>query len=58
METIRIPYKTWDKIPDGERPIETYIIITGYKDGNGYAYSPDGYGCHYYDTLAQMKREF
>ena len=57
-KTVRMSYKTWDNIPDGERPVDTYIVITGYDDGNAYAYTIDGYGCYYYESFEAMQEDF
>ena len=56
--TVRMTYKTYDNIPDGKRPVDTYIIITGYENGNSYAYSIDGYGAYYYDSFEAMQKDF
>jgi len=57
-KTVRMSYKTWNNIADGERPVDTYIVITGYANGNSYAYTIDGYGAYYYDSFKAMQQDF
>ena len=57
MSTIHvISMKSWDaKEWDGKRPSEVAVRIKCEDGSSVYAWSPDGYGAYYYDTLAEVR---
>jgi len=56
MKTQTMASRTWDALEDGERrPCEVAVKIIYPNGAVLFAYSPDGYGAFYYDTLADLK---
>jgi len=48
--------KTWDALEDGERrPTDVAVRVRFPNGAVLFAYSPDGYGAFYYDTLAELE---
>jgi hypothetical protein len=61
-KTITMNVHRWDKLEwDGKRPSEVIVRLTPvWIDANGveragYAWSPDGYGAYYYDSLDEAR---
>lgn len=59
---IAMSQKRWDALEwDGKRPSDVIVRLTpAWKDVNGveregYAWSPDGYGAYYYDSLEEAR---
>lgn len=46
----------WNLKHEGELPIEKPIMIL-WNEKVSYAFSPDGEGCYYYDTLEELQEQ-
>ena len=56
MKTLTMSDKTWDALEDGERrPTDVAVRVRFPNGAVLFAYSPDGYGAFYYDTLAELE---
>ena len=56
MKTQTVEIRAWDALEDGgRRPCEVAVKIIYPNGGVLFAYSPDGWGAVYYDTLADLE---
>lgn len=48
----------WDAIPEGKRPIDTPVKLIDQQGCHvQWAWSPDGFGAYYYETMFDLRQE-